>query len=74
MYKRQVYVYDAETVDYDNTVTTSLEEAGYNSDEYSYEVGSGLPGIRYPAAIIFNADEKPEFVIPEMCIRDSIEG
>ena len=59
-----VYVYDAETVDYDNTVTTSLEEAGYNSDEYSYEVASGLPGIRYPAAIIFNADEKPEFVIP----------
>lgn len=59
-----VYVYDAETVDYDNTVTTSLEEAGYNSDEYSYEVVSGLPGIRYPAAIIFNADEKPEFVIP----------
>ena len=47
-----VYVYDAETVDYDNTVTTSLEEAGYNSDEYSYEVVSGLPGIRYPAAII----------------------
>ena len=36
----------------------------YNSDEYSYEVVSGLPGIRYPAAIIFNADEKPEFVIP----------
>ena len=59
-----VYVQDAETVDYDNTVTTSLEEAGYNSDEYSYEVVSGLPGIRYPAAIIFNADEKPEFVIP----------
>ena len=59
-----VYVYDAETVDYDNTVTTSLEEAGYNSDEYSYEVVSGLSGIRYPAAIIFNADEKPEFVIP----------
>ena len=59
-----VYVYDAETVDYDNTVTTSLEEAGYNSDEYSYEIVSGLPGIQYPAAIIFNADEKPEFVIP----------
>lgn len=59
-----VYVYDAETVDYDNTVTTSLEEAEYNSDEYSYEVVSGLSGIRYPAAIIFNADEKPEFVIP----------
>ena len=59
-----VYVYDAETVDYDNTVTTSLEEAGYNSDEDSYEVVSGLPGFRYPAAIIFNADEKPVFVIP----------
>lgn len=58
-----VYVYDAETVDYDNTVTTSLEEAGYNSDEYSYEVVSGLPGIQYPAAIIFKG-EKPEFVIP----------
>ena len=56
-----VYVYDAETIDYDSTVATSLDKAGYNSDEYSYEVVSGLPGIRYPAAIIFNADEKPEF-------------
>jgi len=59
-----VYVYDTETIDYDSTVATSLDEAGYNSDEYSYEVVSGLPGIRYPVAIIFNADEKPEFVIP----------
>lgn len=59
-----VYVYDAETIDYDSTVATSLDEAGYNSDEYSYVVVSGLPGIRYPVAIIFNADEKPEFVIP----------
>ena len=59
-----VYVYDAETIDYDSTVATSLDKAGYNSDEYSYEVVSGLPGIRYPVAIIFNADEKPEFVIP----------
>lgn len=59
-----VYVYDAETIDYDSTVTTSLDEAGYSSDEYSYEVVSGLPGIRYPVAIIFNADEKPELVIP----------
>lgn len=59
-----VYVYDAETIDYDSTVATSLDEAGYSSDEYSYEVVSGLPGIRYPVAIIFNADEKPEFVIP----------
>lgn len=59
-----VYVYDVETIDYDSTVTASLDEAGYNSDEYSYEVVSGLPGIRYPVAIIFNADEKPELVIP----------
>ena len=59
-----VYVYDTETIDYDSTVATSLDEAGYSSDEYSYEVVSGLPGIRYPVAIIFNADEKPEFVIP----------
>ena len=59
-----VYVYERETIDYDSTVTTSLDEAGYNSDEYSYEVVSGIPGIRYPVAIIFNADEKPEFVIP----------
>lgn len=59
-----VYVYDAETVDYDSTVTNSLNEAGYNSGEYTYEVVSGIPGIRYPVAIIFNADEKPEFVIP----------
>ena len=59
-----VYVYDAETIDYDSTVTASLDEAGYSSDKYSYEVVSGLPGIRYPVAIIFNADEKPELVIP----------
>lgn len=59
-----VYVHETETIDYDSTVTTSLEEAGYNSDEYSYEVVSGLPGIQYPVAVIFNADEKPEFVIP----------
>lgn len=59
-----IYVYGTETIDYAGTVTASLEEAGYNSDEYSYEIVSGLPGIQYPAAIIFNADEEPEFVIP----------
>ena len=59
-----VYVYETETIAYDSTVAASLGEAGYNSNEYTYEVVSGLPGIRYPAAIIFNADENPEFVIP----------
>lgn len=59
-----VYVYEAEMIDYGNTVATSLDEAGFNSDEYSYEIVSGLPGIQYPVAIIFDTDEKPEFVIP----------
>ena len=59
-----VYVYREETVDYDRVVTVSLQEAGYNSDNYSYEVVSGLPGIRYPVAVIWNADEDPKFVIP----------
>lgn len=59
-----VYVYATETVDYVDTVTASLDKAGYNSDEYSYEIVSGIPGIRYPVAIIFNANEEPEFIIP----------
>lgn len=59
-----VYVYKAETIDYDNTVMTSLVEAGYSNDEYSYEIVSGIPGISYPVAIVFDVDENPEFVIP----------
>ena len=59
-----VYVYATETVDYVDTITASLDKAGYNSDEYSYEIVSGIPGIRYPVAVIFNANEEPEFIIP----------
>ena len=58
------YVYEAETVDYAGTVIQALENAGYNSDEYSYEIVSGIPGIRYPAAIVFDSNEEPQFVIP----------
>ena len=58
------YIYKAEIMDYDSTVITSLAEAGYSSDEYSYEIVSGIPGIRYPVAIIFDAEENPKFIIP----------
>lgn len=58
------YIYTTETVDYDANVTQALERAGYNSDEYTYEIVSGIPGIRYPAAIVFDMNEEPEFVIP----------
>ena len=53
-----VYVYKNETVDYNEAV------AGYDSDKYRYEIVSGLPGIRYPAAVVFSADGTPEFIIP----------
>ena len=59
-----VYVYKTEMVDYDNAVTVSMMGAGYNSNEYTYEIVSGIPGIRYPAAVVFDSDEKPKFVIP----------
>lgn len=59
-----VYVYKNETVDYNEAVAASLEVAGYDSDKYRYEIVSGLPGIRYPAAVIFSADGIPEFIIP----------
>ena len=59
-----VYVYKTEMVDYDNAVTVSMMGAGYNSNEYTYEIVSGIPGIRYPTAVVFDSDEKPKFVIP----------
>ena len=59
-----VYVYKNETVDYNEAVAASLEVAGYDSDKYRYEIVSGLPGIRYPAAVVFSADGIPEFIIP----------
>ena len=59
-----VYVYKNETVDYNEAVAASLEVAGYDSDKYRYEIVSGLPGIRYPAAVVFSADGTPEFIIP----------
>ncbi|MDO4438966.1 MAG: hypothetical protein Q4B86_05920 [Eubacteriales bacterium] len=59
-----VYVYKTEIVDYNNTVITSMNGAGYNNDEYTYEIVSGIPGIRYPVALVFNSEEKPKYVIP----------
>ena len=35
-----------------------LEESEYQ------EIVSGLPGIRYPAAVVFSAEGTPEFIIP----------
>lgn len=35
-----------------------MEESEYQ------EIVSGLPGIRYPAAVVFSTDGTPEFIIP----------
>ena len=46
------------------TVKDALEHAGYDPRNYTYEIVSGIPGIRYPTAIVFNSEEKAEFIIP----------
>ena len=56
------YVYNDRIVDYNDNVIQSLENAGLNPDDYSYVYVSGLPQIRYPAAIVFS--NKAEFIIP----------
>ena len=58
-----MYVYDNRTVDYQETVRESLAAAALEADEYTYEFVSGLPGIRYPVAIIFDQSEA-KYIIP----------
>lgn len=42
---------------------TSLRDAGLTPENYTYEFVSGIPGIRYPVAIVFD-EEKALYVIP----------
>ena len=58
-----IYVYNNRTVDFQDTVRESLREAGLNADEYVFEFVSGLPGIRYPVAVVFDEDAAM-FIIP----------
>lgn len=59
-----IHIFEEQTVNYAETVKAALENAGYDSENYTYEIVSGIPGIRYPAAIVFNSEEKAEFIIP----------
>lgn len=58
-----VYVYNNEIVDYQENIQKSLLNVGLVPDNYSYAIVSGLPGIRYPVAVIIG-EEKAEFIIP----------
>ena len=58
-----VYVYDNENVNYIQAVENPLESSGLNPEDYTYEFVSGLPGIRYPVAVVFS-EQNAEFVIP----------
>ena len=59
-----IHIFDGQTVNYAETVKDALEHAGYDPRNYTYEIVSGIPGIRYPTAIVFNSEEKAEFIIP----------
>lgn len=59
-----IHIFEEQTVNYAETVKAALKNAGYDSENYTYEIVSGIPGIRYPAAIVFNSEEKAEFIIP----------
>lgn len=58
------HIFDGQTVNYAETIKDTLEHAGYDPKNYTYEIVSGIPGIRYPTAIVFNSEEKAEFIIP----------
>lgn len=49
-----VYVYDNENVNYIQAVENPLESSGLNPEDYTYEFVNGLPGIRYPVAVVFS--------------------
>lgn len=59
-----IHIFDGQTVNYAETVKDALKHAGYDPRNYTYEIVSGIPGIRYPTAIVFNSEEKAEFIIP----------
>lgn len=59
-----IHIFDGQTVNYAETIKDTLEHAGYDPRNYTYEIVSGIPGIRYPTAIVFNSEEKAEFIIP----------
>lgn len=70
-----IHIFDDQIVNYAETVKYALENAGYDSKNYTYEIISGIPGIRYPAAIVFNNEEKAEFIIPaERSTTHAFEG
>ena len=58
-----VYVYDNENVNYIQAVENPLESSGLNPEDYTYEFVNGLPGNRYPVAVVFS-EQNAEFVIP----------
>lgn len=58
-----MYVYENHTVDFQNTVKESLMAVELDADEYAYEFVSGLPGIRYPVAVVFDQKEA-KYIIP----------
>lgn len=55
--------YENHTVDFQNTVKESLMAVELDADEYAYEFVSGLPGIRYPVAVVFDQKEA-KYIIP----------
>lgn len=58
-----IYVYENEYVNYEDNIEASLQNAGLDPADYAWEYVSGIPGIRYPVAIVFD-EEKALYVIP----------
>lgn len=58
-----MYAYDNRIVDFQTTVKKSLAAVELDAEDYTYEFVSGLPGIRYPIAIVFN-ETKAMYMIP----------
>lgn len=58
-----MYVYDNCSVDFQNVLKESLESVDLSADDYSCEFVSGLPGIRYPVAVVFD-QYKAKYIIP----------
>ena len=48
------YIYGEENVNYVRAVEDSLETYGLNPEDYTYEFVNGIPGIRYPVALVCN--------------------
>ena len=58
-----IYVYKNRTVDYCENIENSLIRAGFDPDDYTYKFVSGLPGIRYPIAVVCD-ENYAKFIIP----------